>query len=249
MTDWPLVFTCEHGGNRVPAALRPLFPPTDAVFASHRGWDPGALAIAQALARRFSAPLVCATVSRLVVDPNRSAENPGLFSKWTGALPARARRDILERYWQPHREAVDAALDAMTRERGRVVHLGLHSFTPVLRGERRPLEIGLLYDPRRPTERAVARALQARISAIEPGWRVRMNQPYRGTDDGLTTAERRRRADAEYAGVEIEVNQKLARRPEGRARVVRALTAALVAAPPLDVGPRRPPRASPVDGT
>lgn len=221
------VFTCEHGGHRVPSHLRPLFPPTPAVLSSHRGWDPGALAIARAVARRFSVPLVSTTVSRLVVDANRSLEHPGLFSKWTRDLPLPARRLLIERYWRPHRAAVDRALTEAITAHGGVLHLGFHSFTPVLRGSRRPLEIGLLYDPTRDAEQATARALRAGLETAEPRWRIRMNQPYRGTDDGLTTAERRRRPNPSYAGIEIEVNQRLARRPAGRARVIRALVEAL----------------------
>jgi hypothetical protein len=37
---------------------------------------------------------------------------------------------------------------------------------------------------------------------------VRLNYPYRGSSDGLTTHLRRLHRDSDYAGVELEVNQK-----------------------------------------
>jgi len=41
------LITCEHGGNRIPARYRPLFACHGALLASHRGYDPGALALAR----------------------------------------------------------------------------------------------------------------------------------------------------------------------------------------------------------
>jgi hypothetical protein len=48
---------------------------------------------------------------------------------------------------------------------------------------------------------------ELRIS--RPELRVRLNYPYRGTSDGLTTALRREHAAASYIGIEIEMNQRL----------------------------------------
>ena len=42
--------TCEHGGNRIPAPCRRLFRGQRALLDSHRGYDPGALVMAKALA-------------------------------------------------------------------------------------------------------------------------------------------------------------------------------------------------------
>jgi predicted N-formylglutamate amidohydrolase len=67
-----LLITCEHGGNSVPPRWRPLFRGHRALLDSHRGWDPGALPIARALAREMNAPLIYSTISRLLVELNRS---------------------------------------------------------------------------------------------------------------------------------------------------------------------------------
>ena len=72
--------TCEHGGNRIPSSLQPLFRGYRALLATHRGFDPGALVMARQLATAFAAPLVTSTTSRLVVDLNRSIGHPRLYS-------------------------------------------------------------------------------------------------------------------------------------------------------------------------
>ena len=45
-------------------------------------------------------------------------------------------------------------LRAAVAARKQVLHVAVHSFTPVLHGERRNADVGLLYDPARPRERA-----------------------------------------------------------------------------------------------
>src|SRR5690606_1376771 len=104
--------------------------------------------------------------------------------------PERLR--LVQRIHQPHRAAVDAALAELMARHARVVHVAVHSFTPVLDGERRDADVGLLYDPRRAGEAALAPAWAAALRAGEPRLRVRRNYPYLGTSDGLTTSLRRR---------------------------------------------------------
>ena len=44
---------------------------------------------------------------------------------------------------------------------------------------------------------------------LDPDLRVRLNYPYRGDSDGLTTWLRRRHPAARYLGIELEINQAL----------------------------------------
>jgi predicted N-formylglutamate amidohydrolase len=203
-----LLVTVEHGGNRVPPAWRHLFTAGAAVLGTHRGHDPGALLLGRELAARLAAPLVSSTTTRLLVDLNRSLGHQGLFSEFTRMLPPEDKSRIVERYWRPYRDEVDRVVAALIARGRRVVHLSSHSFTPVLDGEVRNADIGLLYDPGRPVERLLAARWKAALLAIDPGLRVRMNYPYAGRADGLTRDLRRRYAPGRYAGLEIEVNQR-----------------------------------------
>lgn len=203
------VVTCEHGGNRVPPAFRPLFVGAGPLLASHRGWDPGAAPLARFLAGVLGAPIHLATLSRLVVDLNRSAHNPRVFSERTRILPRAQRRAMLERYHTPHREAVAATVAALAEEGRQVVHLAVHTFTPVLDGETRRADLSLLYDPSRPSERGLCGEWIGGLARRLEGMAVRRNQPYRGASDGLTTWLRTRHPDRRYVGIEIEVNQRL----------------------------------------
>ena len=88
-----------------------------------------------------------------------------------------------------------------------VLHLSVHTFTPVLNGVARKADIGLLYDPARLSEKAIVDRLSMKLK--KKGFDVRRNYPYRGKADGHTTALRKKYPDGEYAGIEIEWNQKL----------------------------------------
>jgi predicted N-formylglutamate amidohydrolase len=228
-SELPLLLTCEHAGNRLPPAERPLFRGRARWLASHRGWDPGALAAARALARASGAPLLATTFSRLLVDANRSAHNPAVFSVVTRHLPPEHRARLLERYHRPHWERVRKAL-RVAGARGRpVLHVAVHSFFPRWRGEQRRFEIGLLYDPQRRGERALAAAWKRRLGELDPGLRVRRNAPYRGAADGLTTALRRELPPSRYLGIELELGQAALAHPALRRRLLRALAALLQA--------------------
>jgi predicted N-formylglutamate amidohydrolase len=203
-----LLVTCEHGGNRVPREYRRLFAGWDSVLASHRGYDPGALALARDLARAFDAPLVASTVTRLLVELNRSPGHPQLHSEITRDLAPSEKAKIAARYYEPYRREVEQRVAQATAARRRVIHISAHSFVPVLNGRARNADIGLLYDPRRPAERALCARWRQGLGARASRLRVRRNYPYRGYADGLTTYLRRRYSRHGYIGFEIEVNQK-----------------------------------------
>jgi predicted N-formylglutamate amidohydrolase len=201
--------TCEHGGHRIPRAYAPLFRGADSALESHRGWDPGALPLARRLARRLRAPLLAVTWSRLFVEANRAPSNPRIWSSFTASLPAAERQRILERWWRPHRRAVEAAVAAAAARGRRVVHVAVHSFTPALDGEVRHADVGLLYDSRRKHEAAFCRRWLASLRRLDPELRLRRNYPYSGRTDGLTTWMRRLHPPSRYLGIELEINQRL----------------------------------------
>jgi hypothetical protein len=68
--------------------------------------------------------------------------------------------------------------------------------------------VGFLYDPKRPLEASFARAWRAALQERQPRLALRLNAPYRGWTDGLTTALRRQWSAKRYVGIELEVNQR-----------------------------------------
>lgn len=203
-----LVITCEHAGNLIPAPYAALFQDQQALLETHRGYDPGALVMAEALAEAFEAPLLSSTVSRLLVDLNRSVGNPTLHADAVRTLPAAARQAILALHYQPYRARAEALIRQAIAEHGAVIHLSSHSFTPKLDGEVRRADIGLLYDPQRPGEADLCARWKASLKACAPALVVRRNYPYAGKGDGLTRWFRQHLPPDAYVGIELEINQK-----------------------------------------
>lgn len=217
--DRLLVFiSCEHGGNQVPRAWAHLFEGRQELLAGHRGWDPGALALARRLSRDLGAALFSCTVTRLLVDCNRSPGNPRAFSEITRGLDAKAKAGLMARYHRPHWKRAEEAVRQALDRGGRALLLSCHSFTPVMDGKERNADLGLLYDPARPAEKEFCEGFRAGLLSLRPGLRVRRNYPYRGVSDGLATHLRKLFGPA-FLGIEIEMNQafftgKTARKPE-----------------------------------
>lgn len=203
-----VVLTCEHGGHRVPSSLKDAFAGAEEILQSHRGWDPGALPLAKRFASACDEPLFCSTVSRLVVELNRSLGHPRLFSEFTQKLTPQERRILLRKYWYPHRSEVEEQIRLLIEAGETVVHLSVHTFTEFFEGKQRTTDIGLLYDPQRPLERGFASQWRREISERDDSLLIRRNDPYKGSSDGFTTYLRRQFPEDGYLGLELEVCQK-----------------------------------------
>ena len=224
-----LVLSCEHASAHVPTRHARLFAGDAGVLATHRGIDLGASTLARGLARHTGAPLVLGRVTRLLVDLNRSPGRRGLFSEYSRALPPEERAALVARWHEPHWQAVAGLVEAALRRGSRALHLGVHSFTPELAGRVRDFDVGLLYDPAREAEAALCRRFTHLLQALDPGLRVRANQPYSGAADGLTTAFRARFGARAYLGIELEINQQRLGSGAPGAAVRRAVRGALQA--------------------
>lgn len=200
------LFSCEHGGREIPDEYEPVFRHARDVLDSHRGWDPGALEVFQAISPPLADAAFAATTTRLLIDLNRSLHHPRVLSEFTRPLPQPARDEIVARWWCPWREAVAGTIAEWLAGGALVRHISVHSFTPVLHGEVRNADIGLLYDPGRVRELGFCLRWQSLLQAR--GWRVRRNHPYLGVADGHATALRRR-FGPRCAGIELELNQAL----------------------------------------
>ena len=203
-----VVLSCEHAGNGVPKAFRHLFAADPSILTTHRGYDIGIAPVAAQMAKILGVPLIAFRTSRLVIEPNRSLHHRGLFPALSRDLPAADKVWLIEHLWRPHRQAVTEAIERHIGSDKRVLHLALHSFTPVLEGKIRTADMGLLYDPRRHREKRFALALQQTLREMTD-LRIRRNYPFRGNTDGLTTALRGVFGPRDYLGLEIELNQRL----------------------------------------
>lgn len=175
------VITCDHATNRVPEDIAGGdlgLPPED--MARHIAYDPGALGVARALAEALDSPLVSASFSRLVIDPNRGEDDPTLLMRvYDGSIiPANRHVDAaeLERRLTLYHRPYHAAVGRLIAARRAPAVVAIHSFTRQLRGRApRPWHVGVLYAG----DTRLALPLLARLNA-EDDLCVGDNQPYSG---------------------------------------------------------------------
>lgn len=202
------IVTCEHAGNEIPASYKSLFLSAASILNSHRGWDPGAKELAYRIAGKMGVKPHIFPFSRLLIEPNRSLSHPKLFSEYSVKLPFSEKKELIKQYYLPYRMYITDYVQENINKENSVLHLSVHTFTPVLLNKGRNFDIGLLYDPRRKNEREVSVRLKKLIRNQLPEFKVLMNQPYKGSSDGLATALRNEIDAENYIGIEIEVNQK-----------------------------------------
>ena len=230
MTPFAVLITCEHASALVPEGIELGLTP--AILATHVSTDRGAEEIALALAEVLGAPVHLGAQSRLVVDLNRREDNPdvivettyGLAVPGNVGLSARDREERIARFHRPYREAARA--DALRlAERGGCLHLSIHSFDPSLDPVARAFDAGVLFDPSRSPEGAIAARLAGELGAR--GLSVRLNEPYLGTPEGLTSWLRAQIPEERYVGIEIEACQGWMDRPGALVRFAGELAASV----------------------
>src|SRR5438045_1825194 len=221
----------DHAGRAIPHRLGALgLPETER--ARHIAWDIGIAGVTERLSEALDATAVLQSYSRLVIDCNRQpgldssiptiselTEIPGNEGLTTAEREAR-RREI----FMPYHERIAAVTEARARAGRRVVLVAMHSFTPVFKGVRRQVEIGVLYN----RDTRLAHILLDLLRA-EGDLAVGDNEPYAVGDltDYTVPVHAERRG---LAHVEIEIRQDLIADAAGQAawaaRLARLLSAA-----------------------
>jgi predicted N-formylglutamate amidohydrolase len=205
LKKFSIILSCEHAGNEVPEEYRYLFAEKEEVLNTHRAYDPGAWEIAQFMATKLNVPLFACRTTRLLVEANRSLDSAELFSEFSNQLNLAEKQQISDKYYFPYRNRVEQAI---THTPGPVLHISVHTFTPVWEGQEREVDIGLLFDPESKKDTDICTSWKIILEELLPECSVRFNEPYSGTSDGFTTYMRHQYPRPDYVGIEIEVNQK-----------------------------------------
>ena len=176
----PLLLLCDHASKAIPKALGDLGI-SEEELSRHIGWDIGGLDAAIALAEALDAPLVASGYSRLVIDCNRWPGGEGSTPEVSDGTPVPANKQLTKAeidaraeacFWPYHRE-VDRHLDRMTANGATVALLVMHSFTPQMKGFKRPWHVGVLWND----DPGLPEPLLAELRR-DPGLIVGDNEPY-----------------------------------------------------------------------
>ncbi|WP_437178637.1 N-formylglutamate amidohydrolase [Labrys neptuniae] len=230
--DSGLILLCDHASNVLPADYGTLgLPP--AQLERHIGYDIGARAVTHALSARLRAPALLTRFSRLLIDPNRGADDPTLVMRLSdGALvPGNARADHaeiarrIERFHRPYHRAIGELVNEKLARGIVPVLFSVHSFTPVWRGVPRPWHVTLLWDKDPRIARPLIEAFKRDAALV-----VGDNEPYDGALEGDTLYQHATLRGLPHAL--IELRQDLIGTQEGAQdwadRIARALSPLII---------------------
>ena len=210
----PLLLTCEHATNFIPAHLQGLGL-TQALLDDHVAWDIGAFDTAKLLAQMLDAPLIGAPASRLLVDPNRDLSAHDLVPRTAEGAPIPGNINLspeeraarVAAYHIPYHTEIERFLAA----RPDISALAsIHSFTPELFGQKRPWHVGVLFDHDERMSAPIIEVLRQHRDLV-----VGLNEPYPAANGLFYSVDRHRGA---RAVVEIEVRNDLIRDAAGQKR-------------------------------
>ena len=205
-----IFLTGDHAGRSVPRRLRGLGVPL-AEMERHIAWDIGIAGVTERLSEALDATAVLQAYSRLVIDCNRDPS-------WASAMPVvseytpvpgneglsdgdRAAR--VAAIFTPYHDRIHGLLDARATAGRRTLFVAMHSFTPSFKGERRDMQVGVLFHRDVRMANTMLDLLRAEGDLI-----VGENEPYAITDNSDYSVP----THAEGRGlvhVEIEIRQDL----------------------------------------
>jgi len=153
LAELPILLVCDHASCQFPKSLGDMgLDPL--ARRCHLAVDIGAGPLTERLAASLGATAVLAQYSRLVMDCNRQLMDPSAFLQFGDGILVPANRNLHQDekdlrakalYW-PYHEAVDKQVQRLRSAGPAPSFIAVHSFTPVMNGEARPWEMGVLWD-------------------------------------------------------------------------------------------------------
>ncbi|MEO1201501.1 MAG: N-formylglutamate amidohydrolase [Pseudomonadota bacterium] len=218
-SEQPILLVCDHASCAFPAVLGDMgLDP----FARrcHLAIDIGAGSLTEYLADSLGVTAVLAQYSRLVVDCNRDLMDPSAFLAYgdgilvpgNANLKASAKKARADAIYWPYHAAIEREVDRLSALWDKPAFISVHSFTPVLNGEARECEIGILWDKDTSLKEIFLEDFRAE------GYVVGDNEPYSGKAPADYTIDNHAETrDLPCLG--IEIRQDLINDPAGVARI------------------------------
>jgi predicted N-formylglutamate amidohydrolase len=215
--DAGVILLCDHAGNAFPPGYGTLGLPPEQLQ-RHIAYDIGAAEVTREIAATLGVPAILTRYSRLLIDPNRGADDPTLIMRLSdgAVVPGNRRLDEAERekrirlYYEPYHNAISGIIDRCLAAGVPPVLLSMHSFTESWKATPRPWHVGVLWDT------VDGRFAQPMLDALhaEGDLIVGDNEPYTGVLVGDCMWQHSFQRG--LASALIEIRQDLIRDAEGQ---------------------------------
>lgn len=205
LAEQPILLICDHASCRFPKSLGDMgLDP----FARrcHLAIDIGAGPVTERLAKSLGVTAVVHNYSRLVVDCNRQLMDPSAFLQYGDGILVPGNRNLHQAdkdlratalYW-PYHAAIDEQVQRLRKAGPPPAFISIHSFTPVLNGEAREWQMGVLWDKDEIMREIFLEGLRG------AGYQVGDNEPYSGkAPQDFTIDHHAEEENLPHIGIEI----------------------------------------------
>lgn len=219
LSETPILLVCDHASSRFPKSLGDMgLDP----FARrcHLAVDIGAGPLTEMLAASMGLTAVVHNYSRLIVDCNRQLMDPSAFLVYGDGILVPGNNNLHQAdkdlradalYW-PYHSAIDEQVKRLTRNGTKPAFVAIHSFTPVLNGESRAWQIGVLWDKDEHLKQVFVDGFR------DAGYYVGDNEPYSGKAPQDYTIDHHAE-EIHLPHVGLEIRQDLVDDEEGVAQI------------------------------
>ena len=148
---------CDHSSNNIPLIYNSLgISKKD--LNSHRAYDLGASDVACELSKLLQCSLVMANFSRLLVDPNRGEDDTTLIPrlsegkiiegnlKISSSINDKERKKRIHQFYLPYHNQINKFITKSINNGEVPKIISIHSFTPIWKGKKREIDVGILWD-------------------------------------------------------------------------------------------------------
>jgi len=205
LAESPVLLVCDHASCRFPQALGDMgLDP----FARrcHLAIDIGAGKLTETIAKSLGVTAVIAQYSRLVVDCNRQLMDPGAYLEYGDGILVPGNRNLTQEqkdaradtiYW-PYHTAIDEQVTRLRAIGPKPAFISIHSFTPVLNGIARDIQMGVLWDK----DASLSDIFLEEFPAA--GFLTGDNEPYSGrAPQDFTIDHHAEEIDLPHVGIEV----------------------------------------------
>lgn len=217
--ELPVLLVCDHASCRFPESLGDMgLDP----FARrcHLAVDIGAGPLTESISASLGATAVLQNYSRLIVDCNRQLMDPGAFLEYGDGILVPGNRNLhaadkdlrAEALYWPYHRAIEEQIERLRKLGQPPAFISIHSFTPVLNGESRAFQVGVLWDKDELLRKIFLEGFR------EAGYYVGDNEPYSGKAPQDFTIDHHAE-DIGLPHVGIEIRQDLVDDAAGVAQV------------------------------
>ena len=210
---------CDHATNHIPNSIsKRRLGLTKEQLRSHIAYDIGAKETALRISQKMSSPLIMSNFSRLIIDPNRSKEDPTLVMQINDGflIPGNFNlskvqvKSRIKNFYDPYHQAIENFIHMKKKENCTPCLVSLHSFTSQLNLQApRPWHVGVLWNQDRRMSDLVLNEL-SKLANICVG----RNKPYAGNLKGDTLSKHG--TENKLPHVLIEIRNDLIKDEEGQ---------------------------------